>query len=462
MTKTAVVTPLNDLDSIFGAALVDLHFPGCTIIRAMYDKQQDIVDRVSSGGYYHVVFVDYSPTKRMINEISRIVPSITIFDHHPDSYEIMETRGYGGFFFGDGSSSAAKVLSFINRKRLASFSHASVLVGMIEPEEAIGFYPIRDAIDRVIRSTPLSRTCNETVDMSKVKTAKRLLNPNDDLWNDVYSLMPQCIEDRKKMRELAAALVKENMVIREVGGFTVGVVPLVGGISPDMVLHCQNVIDVIIGWRKMRDGRIMCRIRDRHGSSHVIAKYLGGNGHIKAAAAVMSLDDFMNLVMVGDVTVISEAGPVDLKQTCDTDDSMAESSSSSVWGDRAHCENRKSARTFEENSDVRSVVSLIMKTVHVSDVTPYETCELYGGVQEIQTCIGKARRCSEDVFGAKSVIVSAAYTMIYRELLCHEKTIETIVPVLRRLKESDKDYIKTKIVTSRATRVLEIVRLSGF
>lgn len=422
MSRALIVTPANDLDSILSYAVATKFWENPKHIYGDISNHERTRDRIleelrKERGY--VVFLDCTLNNACMREIAKTRGSygpIIVYDHHPDSKESVYGVDYAGMV--DAQSPSALRLMLRNLVIPAEFRGNAELFALFAENE---FVNSAKNLCLAVKKMIFSETRYGLQVAARLRTACDLLDPKCEHWNTIYQSIPDCIKEDENEKVTAANLAKHART-KIVNGVRASIVYLTTD-AIDKVFTNLPAADALIGWKMSEDGnRVWCRVRSRNGSAQGIAKFLGGNGHLNAAAADMTLEYFFAHVMMGEkeqaqkpqkeippipVTLILSKPPAKKRIL------------------------RPSGLPLEKNKDVLTAIRTL-KSAYKLSVSDKRVCDYFGGVDTIQNCMGQARALSTRLFGKDRPFVGYVYAVAYSVLGDYDKVDAAIEEAFSR------------------------------
>ena len=436
MIRTIIVTPANDLDSIFSYAILSKAFGYplhvyCELSNHERTKEKILTELEKEKGAI-VIFADCTLNNSCMKEISQKARpgTIVVFDHHPDVI-----RNCSGFVWaGEANTAYSSTLRAILEGCTfpAEFRGNAELFALLTEND---FTNSTKFLARAVKKMIFAETTYGKQTSARLQTAIDLLDPKNEKWEAIYKSIPQCIQEDENEKKMAAHLAPQARV-KTVNGINTHVVYLATD-AIDKVYANLPAATALIGWKLDTTGNMVrCRIRSRDGSAYKIATYLGGSGHANAAAADMTLEYFFTNVMLGEKEVVTKAP--------DRNEEFArivsEHSAESIRNGSGHAEAvnpqkksppipvtlilskppakkrilRPSSLPLEKNKDVLQAFSVIREAYN-SPMSDLEMQKHFGGVTSVQNCIGQARSLSKELLGKDRPFVGYLYIMAYKE-----------------------------------------------
>jgi len=423
MTRTIIVTPANDLDSILSYAILSKTWENplhvyCELSNHERTKEK-ILTELEKGKVAFVVFADCTLNNSCMKEVSQKARpgAIVVFDHHPDVVKNCSGIVWSGLANETYPSTLRAVLDGCTAIPTEFKGNAELFALLTENEFANSARILARAVKKMI----FAETTYGKQTAARLQTACDLLDPKNDKWDAIYKSIPQCIQDDENEKKWAANLAKHART-KIVNGVRASIVYLTTD-AIDKVFTNLPAADALIGWKMSEDGnRVWCRVRSRNGSAQGIAKFLGCSGPLNAAAADMTLEYFFAHVMMGEkeqaqkpqkeippipVTLILSKPPAKKRIL------------------------RPSGLPLEKNKDVLTAIRTL-KSAYKLSVSDKRVCDYFGGVDTIQNCMGQARALSTRLFGKDRPFVGYVYAVAYSVLGDYDKVDAAIEEAFSR------------------------------
>jgi len=399
MSRTLIVTPANDMDSILSFAIAAKVWENPMLIYCSVGNHERTKDHIldeldkETGT---VVFLDCSLNNDCMKEISRnpkLNTAIVVFDHHPDSRENCRGIPCAGVIDSSSPSTIRLMLRCLVLP-LEVRGNAELFALLAENEFVNSAKNLCLAVKKMI----FSETRYGMQVAARLRTACDLLDPKCKHWDTIYQSIPDCIKEDEDEKVVAAKLAKHARM-KIVNGIKASIVYLTTD-AIDKVFMSLPASDALIGWKISEDGNMVrCRIRSRNGVAQKLAKFLGGNGHADAAAADMTLEYFCANVMIGEKSDLESA----------TEQPAVAEVISLPKKKRIL---RPSSLPLEKNKDVLTAVHTL-KSAYKLNVSDKKLCDYFGGVDTIQNCMGQARSLSIKLLGKDRPFVGYVYIVAY-------------------------------------------------
>ena len=401
MTRTLIVTPANDLDSIFSYAILSRVFENpfhvyCELSNHERTKEKILAELRREKGT--VIFADCTLNNSCMKEIYKaLLPyTLIVFDHHPDASVNCREITWGGTARTTYPSAVRAILSWCT---IPSEIHGNAELFALLTEN--DFANSTKFLARAVKKMIFAETTYGKQTASRLRTACDLLDPKNEKWDTVYKSIPQCIQDDENEKKWAAHLATHTRT-KAVNGINAQVVYLATD-AIDKVYANLPAATALIGWQLDTTGNIVrCRVRSRDGSAYRLATYLGGSGHANAAAADMTLEHFFTNVMLGEADAVKpqkESPPIPVILVLSDPPAKKRIL-------------RPSGLPLEKNKDVLQAFSVIREAYN-SPLSDFEMKEYYGGVTSVQNCLGQARSLSKELLGKDRPFMGYLYVVAY-------------------------------------------------
>lgn len=294
-------------DGFAAAWVIASKWPGTPLIPAQYGDEPPIVAGM------HVLIVDFSYPKAVLEEMARTAKCITVLDHHKTAqadlaeFTVLQLRSAGSVDFHATHSAGKRIQAIFNMEKSGARLAWEYAWGAIQPPMIIQHVEDRDLWKFSLQDTRAVVTflLSHPFDLDAwTRYAKALESPGDRL-RMVYE-GEAILRDRDRMLQDLLNLTTRTMVI---GGHKVPVANMPYSMASDAAGQLAEGYPFAATYFDRADGLRAFSLRSRGGADvSAIAEEYGGGGHPGAAgfSAPAGWEGELVAVETARVTVVDE------------------------------------------------------------------------------------------------------------------------------------------------------------